>query len=415
MSPSNRREFINRLLVSTLAASSGISGGSLAATPGDDKQPAALVRLLADHFVSWQNSFGKPDPAKCPFVTPGKLGPTQLHSPTFLASALYNAFAATNEQRYRDAADRYVTYYFSTIRNPAPDGSGPNRLSRPWIFGMGLAAYHDFNKAHPDETALDGKAAAMLDWLRVFRWREGSYFRNGYGSPDGKIPDAANSDDNCHMGRGLMGYFAITKDESVLNDAEGLARYYLAEVEPGTYRGCWSSKLGTWVVGPTNIDKFEHFEGHRSHEIAWGFTSTGAIEYLTKLHPLTRNADLKAGIQKTCTASMKWQFDQCQFEDGACGMHTRDDKWLGMTAGAILSYLRVRDAGFLNRDEESTYGQKARIARDWLIQNTTDASIRSGGYFRITGKSQPRPRENLAWLLAWTLDALHAAAKLDRK
>lgn len=96
-------------------------------------------------------------------------------------------------------------------------------------------------------------------------------------------------------------------------------------------------------------------------------------------------------------------------------MHTRDDKWLGMTAGAILSYLRIRDAGFLNRDEESTYGQKARIARDWLIRNTTEATIRSGGYFRITGKSQPRPRENLAWLLAWTLDALHVAAKLDRK
>ena len=26
-------------------------------------------------------------------------------------------------------------------------------------------------------------------------------------------------------------------------------------------------------------------------------------------------------------ASMKWQFDACQFDDGACGMSGRDDKW----------------------------------------------------------------------------------------
>lgn len=415
MDPVSRREFLSQSLLSSLVASATATGLRLtAAELQGSEQTAKLVRMLADRFADWQNAFGKPDLKRCPFVTPGKLGPTQLHSPTFLASALYRAFTATGEKKYRDAADRYVIYFFSAIRNPAPDGSGPNRLSRPWIFGMALAAYHDFKTSHPEETALDLKAAAVLEWLRVFRWKEGSYFRNGYGSPDGKISDAANSDDNCHMGRGLMGYYAITKDTSVLDDALGLARYYLTEVEPGTYRGCWSSRLGTWVVGPTNIDKFEHFEGRKSHEIGWGFTCTGAIEYLTQFHAASRDADLKTGIREKCAAAMKWQFDQCQFDDGACGMHTRDDKWLGMTAGAILSFLRVRDAGFLDRDEKSKYGQKARAARDWLIRNTTTTTAQSGGYIRITGKSQPRPRENLAWLLAWTMEALQRATDLNQ-
>jgi hypothetical protein len=33
---------------------------------------------------------------------------------------------------------------------------------------------------------------------------------------------------------------------------------------------------------------------------------------------------------------MKWQFDACQFDDGACGLSGRDDRWLGMTGGAEI-------------------------------------------------------------------------------
>ena len=109
---------------------------------------------------------------------------------------------------------------------------------------------------------------------------------------------------------------------------------------------------------------------------------------------------------------MKWQFDACQFDDGAVGMRGRDDKWLGATAGAILSYLRVRDAGFLPDADRVTYGQKAAMARDWILRHLTPELVDGGGYIEVTGESEPRPPENLAWLLAWTLEALVAMARL---
>jgi len=129
------------------------------------------------------------------------------------------------------------------------------------------------------------------------------------------------------------------------------------------------------------------------------------------LHP-ERAEDLRAQIGEKCRASMRWQFDACQFPDGACGMHARDDKWLGMTAGAILSFLRVREAGFLTPEEEAQYRPCALAARDWLITHTTPEAVDAGGYFRITGESEPRPPENLAWLLGWTLEALLRAGEI---
>ena len=103
---------------------------------------------------------------------------------------------------------------------------------------------------------------------------------------------------------------------------------------------------------------------------------------------------------------MRWQFDACQFDDGACGMRGRDDKWLGMTAGAILSLLRVRDAGFLDVATEAAYQPQAQAARRWLLEHLTVENIEAGGYFKMTGESEPRPPENQAWQLGWTLEAL---------
>jgi len=102
---------------------------------------------------------------------------------------------------------------------------------------------------------------------------------------------------------------------------------------------------------------------------------------------------------------MKWQFDACQFDDGACGMSGRDDKWWGMTAGAVLSYLRTRDAGFLSEQDVARYRPKAARARDSLVKQATEETLRSGGYLRVTGKSRPK-LDNQAWLFAWCLDAL---------
>ena len=85
-----------------------------------------------------------------------------------------------------------------------------------------------------------------------------------------------------------------------------------------------------------------------------------------------------------------------------------------MTAGAILSYLRARDAGFLSAADAAAYGRKARLAADWLLDHVTPQSIDAGGYFPVTGQSEPRPPENLAWQLGWTLEALTRLHEIEK-
>jgi hypothetical protein len=365
------------------------------------------VRALADRFASWQTPYGKPDPARCPFVTPGPCISTQFHSPTFLAIALYQAAAVLGEIAYKEAADRYIAFYFAALRHPPAGGCRLDHPAYPFQYGMALAAYEAFRRQNPDETWLDAKAAAVLEWVLSFRWDEGSYFRNGYGHPKLGIVDCGFSEDNLNIGRGLVAYHAVSGDPDALEAALGLADYYLDDLKLGTYDGCWSDALGTWAVGPTLIDNFEHFQGRRSFEIAWGFTAIGTIEYLTRLAPRVPGDEKRVRIADRCTRSLRWQFDVCQFEDGACGLAGRDDKWLGMTAGAILSFLRLREAGFLTPEDETRYRPRALAAARWLLGNTTPENIdERKGYLPVTAQSEARPPENLAWMLAWTLTAL---------
>jgi len=421
-----RREGIKSLAIDRIEA---------AEPAGRERGPLPLdqIRMLAGRFAAWQTPFGRPDPERCPFVTLGKCISTQFHSPAFMATALYRAFEVTGDAAYKAAADRYVTFYFACLRDPPAGGQRLDYPSYPFQYGMALGGYRDFRRHNPEETSLDGKAAAIYEWLLRWRWDEGSYFRNSYGSEKDGVPDCGFSDDNTHMGRGLMGYYEVSGRPEVLEEAKGLARYYLTEAKLGSYQGCWSSAMGTWVVAPTMVAGFEHFHNKPSIEMGWGFSATGAVEYLTQLASQLRNADIglrspdRASdtaavsdqsairnspsailpeIAQKCATSVKWQFDACQFDDGACGMRGRDDKWLGMTAGAILSFLRVRDAGFLSAEDVARYRPRARAAVDWLRAQTTPEAVDAGGYIKVTGESEPRPPENLAWLLAWTAEAL---------
>lgn len=365
-----------------------------------------LVRALADRFVSWQGPFGRPDPDHCPFVTPGPCISTQFHSPTFLATALYRAFERLGDQRYKEAADRYLAFTFAAMTDPLEGEQKLDRPSYPFMYGMALAAYEDFRTHNPAESSFDAKAASIFDWVSRFRWDNGSWFRNGYGNAELGVVDCGFSEDNLNIGRGLVAFFALNGREDVLEQAEGLAGYYLTDLEPGTYDGIWSDELGTWAVSPTSIDTFEHFTKRPGSLVAWGFTVVGTIEYLSRLAAVTKRDELRDRIADRCAASMRWQFDVCQFDDGALGLADRDDKWLGMTAGAILSFLRCRDAGFLNDDEVARYRTRALAARDWLLANCTPEMIDVGGYMKVTGRSEPRPPENLAWMLSWTLQAI---------
>ena len=397
----NERRFSRRSFF-TLSAAAGVAAAGTGRLWAAEDLPATSAatlaaplipqaRFLADKFVQWQNPYGRLDPQRCPVAAWGP----RIISHSFIAFGLYRAFQMTGVEAYQAAADRYVLFYLSWIREP------PH--VHPAHYGLGLAAYRAFKRHNPKEMLLDDRAAGFFEGLLAFRWDEGSHFRNGY--PGGKMEDAANSDDNCHMGRGLMGYYEVAEKPEVLAEAEALARYFTTEVKPGTYQGCWSSKLGTWVVAPTGQDRFEHFENVSASAMGWGFSSVGAIEYLTELAAVTENEDLRARIANNCATSMKWQFDACQFDDGACGLSGRDDKWLGMTAGAILSFLRTRQARFLSEEEIARYRPKALAARDWLLEHVTEEDLAAGGYLRVTGKSHKKT-DNLAWILGWTLDAL---------
>ncbi len=370
------------------------TGAASASEDGKDKPqlPASHpARWLADKFVQWQNPYGRLDPKHCPVADGG----VRVISHSFIGISLYRAYAATGVEAYKTAADRYVLFYMGWMREPEHVHSAH--------YGLALAAYRQFRRHNPKEKLFDARAASLFDYALAFRWDEGSYFRNGYAG--GGMPDAGNSNDNCEMGRGLIAYYDLTENPRVLAEAEGLAAYFTTEVKPGTYQGCWSSELGTWVVAPTANDRFEHFENTPASRTGWGFSSVDTIEYLAELAAATRHEDLKTDIARVCAASMKWQFDACQFDDGACGMSGRDDKWWGMTAGAVLSFLRTRDAGFLSAKDVASYRPKAQAARDWLLTHATDETLKSGGYLRVTGRSRPK-LDNQAWLFGWCLDAL---------
>ena len=399
--------------------------------------PKEQICLLADTMAGWQTPYGRPDPKKCPFIyTDTFVSSMNFHSPTFMAIGLYQAYEATGEIKYKEAADRYIVGYFACLRNPhnrpdfyaqtwlrlMEDKFGPispeqrmwanNILQWPFIQGMALAGYRWFRRYNPDELALEAKASALYEWMQYWRWDEGSYYRNGYGDLKKGTIDNANSDDCCHMGRGLMGYYEVTKRKDVLADAEALARYYLTEVDPGTFKGCWSSKAGTWVVAPTTVEGFEHLAGKKSCEVSWGFSSIGSIEFLLELAQVTENANLRMEIAEKCASSMKWHFDTCQFEDGAIGLSECDDKWLGITAGAIMTYIWTRDTGFLTDTDIKSYRPKVEAAREWMIANVTPEGIDAGGYFKVTGHSKPKPPDNQAWLFGLTLQGLCALNKL---
>ena len=381
----------------------GVAGQDRTATPIEEPARAAAhgkreipashpIRLLADTFVQWQTPCGRLDPQRCPLATYGH----KRTSHNFMCISMYRVYEATGIQAYKEAADRFAIFYLSVLC-PIPE-------LRPAHYGFGMIAYREFKRHHPKFTDWDSKAASLFQWNSRYRWNQGSYYRNGYGG--GKMEDAANSTDNAHAGRGLMAYYAATGKPQVLAEAEGLARYYITEVKPGTYQGCWSSKLGTWVVAPTTQNRFEHFENVCACEMAWGFSAIEAIDFLTQLAAATKNKDLKARLAQKCASAMKWQFDACQFDDGACGMSGHDAKWVGMTAGAVLSFLRNRDAGFLSEQDTAAYRPKVQAAAQWLLKNITPQSIQNGGYFPVTGKSHAGPRDCRAWHLAWGLEAL---------
>jgi hypothetical protein len=47
-----------------------------------------------------------------------------------------------------------------------------------------------------------------------------------------------------------------------------------------------------------------------------------------------------------------------------------------------------------------------------MLAHLTEEVLTTGGYHQVTGRSEPRPPENQAWMLGWTLELLPRLADL---
>ncbi|NLF07512.1 MAG: PEP-CTERM sorting domain-containing protein [Pirellulaceae bacterium] len=351
--------------------------------------PLAAEKLawLADKYVANQTADGKINPAWDP-------NPKD-YPHAFISMEMYKAYDATGNAAYKTAADKYYSYYLGIINDANVT---------PARHGIALAGWADYKRCNPGSTTYDARMDGMYNYMMDYRWSQPSYFRCGYTDPYGM--DVAFSNDLGLVGDGLVSYYKLTHNPAALQAAEGLAHYFLTEMVPGTYQGVWSSTIGTWAVGPSGVTNWEHHLNTPVSTVGWGTGAQQTTDYLIQLHALTSDASLKQAIREKCVESMKWQFDECQFSNGALGMCGRDDWWFGMTAGAVQTFLWNYDAGFLSPTDISQYQPKALAATDWILGHLTDNMLNRAGYYPLTGESLLEPKSHGIFYTAWAMEVL---------
>jgi hypothetical protein len=203
-----------------------------------------------------------------------------------MSRALYRLFEATGNESYRTAADRYALFLINALHDPPTPftntieiaGERRTSLSSSWMYGKALApCYEEFCKHDPKEDFLERKALTLYRWLQRHR-RDDSYFGVGYPAPN-VSPDCQNSCDLGEVGYGLMGYYAISKRPEVLQDAVGLAQFFLTEYKEGSGAGIWSPRLGVWLVSPW-IAFAEHQSDQTINKVGWGWSAYLDSDYL---------------------------------------------------------------------------------------------------------------------------------------
>jgi hypothetical protein len=336
-----------------------------------------------------------------------------LHPCGPVVRALARLYRHTGVEEYKDSAGRYATYLMNCVYDPLTpyqntimlDGNRRTLMSSAWMYGKALSpAYEYFRLLNPDEDAYDLKAYATYRWLQRHR-RPDSYFGVGYPWSRDTTQDAQFSCDLGEVGDGLMGFYDISHHKPALDDAIGLARFFLTEWREGSGAGVWSSKLGVWLVGPWPGSGAEHFEGQKFNEVGWGWSAYIDAHYLLRLRTHV-DAATRMDIEGKCVKAFQWCFDACQFDDGALGMFGRDDKWVGMTAAAILLYLDLREAQIVPADIETRYRPKVNQSWSWLVANTGRDTMPPDGFIRVNGTTSKKPLENIFWMLTWTAEAL---------
>jgi hypothetical protein len=406
-----RRGFLTA--VSGAAAIGSLSrSGSLAAGEKPSSSPQANAIFLGDKFVDWQASYGGPDPEKCPYRTPGKFDAYHMHGCGPMARALYRLYGATKDERYKAAADRYALFLINALHDPPMpftntidiEGVKRTSLSSSWMYGKALApCYEEFCKHNPKEDFLQRKALTLYRWLQIHR-RDDSYFGVGYPAPN-VAPDCQNSCDLGEVGYGLMGYYEISKRTEVLKDAVGLARFFLTDYQEGKGNGIWSPRLRVWLVSPW-IAFAEHQSDQAINRVGWGWSAYIDSDYLLRLRDAIDDQKMQAEIASKCMQALRWSLDVCQFDDGAHGMFGRDDKWVGMTAAAVLLYETLVRHRAISDADNKELGPRVRNSWRWLASHTSPDTFPDAGYVKVTGKTTKSPLENITWMMAWTCEAL---------
>ncbi len=414
-----RRDFLTTAAFSgaaTALAHSGIAALVAESSSADPNSQAIQNAMrMGDRFVAWQSPYGATDPVKCPYRSPkgtATIAVVQGIGPQ--VRALYQLHKATGAPIYKEAADRYAIFVLSTVHNPPKPlsnmtmirGKKVNTNSSAWVYGKSLSpCYEWFVANNPGEDLLDLKADAIYHWLQRHR-RDDSYFGVGYAI--GKFKDAQFSCDLGEVGTGLVGLYKTQKNPEALNDAKGLAKYFLTEHEAGSARGVWSSELGTWLVGPWPGTGAEHFTAQQYDKVGWGWSCLVVGEFLLELRKLVDDAALQKQIDDRCISAFRWCVDKCQFDDGAHGMFGRDDKWVGQTAAAILLYCKLLEMDLIPDTVKQEYHPKIAKSWKWMREHTMAEKYPEHGYIKVTGQTTTKPPENIMWMMAWTVEALLA-------
>jgi hypothetical protein len=377
-----------------------------------DSQALRNAVDFGDQFVLWQSPYGSADPVKCPYRPPTDSyqgGLLQSIEPA--ARALYRLYECTNVEDYKVAADRYATFFMNVIHDPLTpyvntitlDGKTKSLFCVAWEYGVALWCYQLFRLHNHREDPFELKAYAIYRWLQVHRRPEG-YFGVGY--PCGKFPDCQFTSDLSEVGIGLVRFYEVSHHKPARDDALGLLKFFLTEWEQGSGRGAWSSRLGCWLVGPWPGTRAEHFTNQQYNSAAWGWSAYEGALYLAWLRPYVQDPQIRADLEDKCVKAFRWCYDACQFEDGAHGMFGRDDKWVGMTAAAILTYLELKAANIIPDSVEAAYRPRVEKSWRWLLEHTKRGTFPPDGYIRVSGTTSKRPAWNLFWGMCWTVLAL---------
>jgi len=418
MMTSFRREFLKTAAFAGASAASAatISMSAANSDAAQELDVLANAKMLGDRLVAWQEPYGGPDLKLCPYRSDNNATVIQGIGPE--VRALYRLFERTGAPVYKHAADRSAVFFLNTLHDPPTpysnlvkiNGKTLNLLSTAWMYGKGLSpCYEWFVRFNPQQTAFDLKARAIYGWLQRHR-RDDSYFGVGY--PLGKHEDAQFSCDLGEVGTGLVGFYKHTSHKAALDDAVGLARYFLTEYKEGSGRGIWSSKVGTWLVGPWPGGGAEHATTQVFNENGWGWSALVVGEFLLELRRFVTDLSVRQSIDAKCVDAFRWCLDHCQFDDGAHGMFGRDDKWVGQTAAAILLYSKLSDAKLVPESVEQAYRPKIQRSWTWMLSHTGSITYPQDGYIKVSGSTTTKPPENLLWMMSWTIEALLSGERL---